>query len=130
MNRRPSHLVWSFLTLMIVPIAAHAAVFPGSVAEQKADFNGTWDLTWHTDKGAIRKGDMEVVQSGSDLNLVIHGSSNIKARGKADGNNLSVRGSRLFISYVITGKVTGNSMTGSLKIMSAEKLFTAERRIR
>lgn len=116
---RPALLLAAPLLLALG--AAAAAPPPRNVA-------GTWDLTWQTRKGPSRKGYLVVAQQGTQLRAQIHGQGEISAKGEIAGAAFTLRGSRYAVRYTIAGRVEGDRMAGSLKVLSVERRFTGQRR--
>ncbi|HEX2764152.1 MAG TPA: hypothetical protein VHM92_09990 [Allosphingosinicella sp.] len=89
---------------------------------------GTWDLIWQTRKGPSRRGYLVVVQQGAQLRAEIHGQGEVSAKGTIAGDAFTLRGSRYAVRYTIAGRVQGDRMAGSLKVLSVERRFTGQRR--
>ena len=103
-------------------LAAQAAQpLPLSVA-------GTWDLTWETRKGPQREGRFVIAQQGSAIRGEIHGRGSVKAKGTVAGSAFTLRGSRMSVPYTIAGRVEGNRMEGTIKVLSVTRHFTGARR--
>ena len=114
-----------------LPIAALLlAGLPALAAAQAPATNaaGTWDLVWQTRKGPSRSGWLVVTQRGNALHAEIHGRGAVSANGSLAGSRMTLRGSRLAISYVIDARVDGDRIEGSLKVLSVERRFTGYRR--
>ena len=108
--------------LLITPLSAQPA--PG----QPAAMAGTWDLIWQTRHGPKQSGYFVIRQSGPRLEAELHGQGKVKARGSIAGRDFTLRGTRMMVPYVISGRVEGARLTGSLKILSVERHFTGTRR--
>ncbi|MEA3049263.1 MAG: hypothetical protein QOG84_1099 [Sphingomonadales bacterium] len=93
-----------------------------------ADIAGTWDLIWQTRHGPSRGGWLVVTRQGSRIAAEIHGRGAVKAKGEITGADFILRGSRLAIPYTISGRLEGNGLEGSLKILSIDRRFTGTRR--
>lgn len=113
------------LALAAAAVAATAAQAPRPAAVSIA---GTWDLTWQTRKGPRRAGRFVITQQGSALRGEIYGRGSVKAKGEASGSAFTLRGSRMAVPYIITGRVAGNRMEGMIKVLSVTRRFTGERR--
>ena len=99
-----------------------------AAAQPAASIAGTWDLTWQTRRGPSRQGFMVVKQDGSRITAQIHGKGSVKTKGSVSGQSFTLRGSRYAVPYTISGTYSGNRMTGSLKVLSVTRNFTAARR--
>jgi len=104
---------------------AAAALAPRPAAAAVA---GTWDLTWQTRKGPRREGRFVIFQQGAALRGEIQGRGSVKATGRASGSGFTLRGSRMAVPYTITGRVAGDRMEGTLKVLSVTRPFTGTRR--
>lgn len=113
-----------------VGVTLAAGISPGKARQASAaeQIGGTWDLTWQTRKGPSRRGHMVIAQKGASLDARIHGQGSVRARGSLSGDAFELRGTRMAVSYRIAGRVSGDRMTGSLKVLSVEKHFTGTRR--
>jgi hypothetical protein len=116
------------LLLGFAILAASAPLRAGPPAEAPAAMAGTWDLIWQTRHGPERKGYLVVRQFGARLEAEIHGQGQVKAKGAMAGNVFTLRGSRMMVPYVISGRVDDGRLTGSLKILSVERRFIGARR--
>ena len=114
------------LALLAGP-AGYGAAQPAS-ASAPAAMAGTWDLTWQTRHGPERNGWLVVTQSGSRIAAEIHGKGAVKAKGTIAGHDYVLRGSRMMVPYTISGRVDGDRLTGTLKILSVQRSFTGARR--
>lgn len=115
---KPARFLAAPLLLLLLP-AADAP--PANVA-------GTWDLTWQTRKGPSRRGYLVITQQGTQLRARIHGQGEISAKGSATGSAFTLVGTRYAVRYTIAGRIQGDRMAGSLKVLSVEKHFTGQRR--
>lgn len=106
--------------------AAARAVASPVAAPQRID--GIWDLSWQTRKGIARRGHMVIEQSGASLSARIHGQGSVAAKGSIAGSSFTLRGSRMAVPYVISGRIEGGRMVGSLKVLTVERHFTGARR--
>ena len=113
-------------------LALAAAAAPASAAQAPrpaaAAIAGTWDLTWQTRRGPRREGRFVITQQGSALRGEIHGRGSVKAKGSVSGSAFTLRGSRMAVPYTITGRVAGDRMEGSIKVLSVTRHFTGARR--
>ncbi|MEA3053338.1 MAG: hypothetical protein QOG72_2241 [Sphingomonadales bacterium] len=107
---------------------AAAITAAAAAAPAPAGLTGTWDLTWATRHGPERSGWLVMRQEGSRLSAEIHGRGHVRAIGSATGTAFSLRGSRLAVPYTISGRIDGDRMQGSLKVLSVERRFTGSRR--
>lgn len=114
--------------LLGATILAASAPLPAQPQSAPTAMAGTWDLTWQTRRGPERKGYLVVRQSGANISAQIHGQGSVNAKGAMTGNSFILRGSRMMVPYTISGKVDGDSLTGSLRILSVERRFTGARR--
>jgi|GEM_PF-821098 len=109
-----------------------AAVGPeahdGREAPASNVLTGTWDLEWRTSRGTSPGGYLVISQKGARLEAQLHGRGSIRATGSIEGNRFTLRGSRLFVPYTLTGTLDGDSMEGTLKVLSVERSFTGRRR--
>ncbi len=117
---RPRRLTLFSILAAIAPAAAPA--------QAPADFAGTWDLVWQTRHGPDRSGFLVIAQQGGRIVAEIHGKGAVKAKGEANGNSFTLRGSRMLVSYTIAGRLEGGRIAGSLRILSLTKSFTGTRR--
>lgn len=116
--------------LLALALLATVGALPASASPPPPQFAGTWDMTWQTRKGPSQQGYMAIVQTGKELSVRIHGKGSVKAKGTATENRFRVKGSRMAVPYVIAGSIDGDRMSGSLKVLSVDKPFTAVRRTR
>ena len=93
-----------------------------------ADFAGTWDLTWQTRRGPSKSGWLVIRQEGERLTAEIHGKGNVRASGTAQGDAFVLRGSKMGAPYTISGRLEGDQLVGSLRVLSVEKKFVGDRR--
>ena len=116
--------------LISLPAAAALALGAATAASAPAPANaaGTWDLTWQTRKGPSRKGWLVIGQDGTRLRGEIHGQGHVVAKGTIAGPAFTLRGSRMAVPYTIAGRIAGDRMEGTLKVLSVEKRFTGARR--
>lgn len=102
---------------------------PGAQAPPPpAPLAGTWDLTWQTRKGPKKEGRFVITQQGRQIRGEIHGRGSIKTKGTANGSAFTLRGSRLAVPYTISGRVSGDRMEGTIKVLSVTRHFTGARR--
>ncbi|HEX8571821.1 MAG TPA: hypothetical protein VF759_03620 [Allosphingosinicella sp.] len=99
-----------------------------SAREATVSVAGTWDLVWQTRKGPRREGRFVIVQQGTAIRGEIHGRGSVRAKGTATGSAFTLRGSKMAVPYTISGRVSGNRMEGTLKVMSVTRSFTGTRR--
>jgi hypothetical protein len=116
--------------MRLAPITAFAviALAAPAAAQAPASFAGTWDLVWQTRHGPDAKGYLVIEQQGSRIAAEIHGQGHVKAKGEVAGNAFILHGSRLAVPYTISGRLEGERIQGSLKILSLTKVFTGTRR--
>jgi hypothetical protein len=118
---------------LLLPLAAAAAPPAGFAAalSQTAPapiFQGTWDLQWKTRRGLTPGGYMVIRQKGARFKAKLHGQGSIEASGSLNGDRFVLRGSRLLVPYTMTGTLRGDTIEGSLKVMSVERHFIGRRR--
>jgi hypothetical protein len=89
---------------------------------------GTWDLVWQTRNGPSKKGWLVIRQTGNQLRAEIHGQGQVKAKGIITGADFTLRGSRFAVPYTISGRVAGERIEGSLRVLSVRRIFTGTRR--
>lgn len=112
-----------------LPLAAILVAAGGSAQAPAARFDGTWDLIWQTRRGPQQRGYLVLSLSGAALSGEIHGSrGSVRARGSTSGASFVLRGSRMLTPYRIEGRVSGDRMEGSLKVLSVDRRFTGVRR--
>ncbi|HEX8625576.1 MAG TPA: hypothetical protein VF782_10915 [Allosphingosinicella sp.] len=120
--------------LAVAAALAVAATAPPAAAAQSrttaspSPIAGTWDLTWQTRKGPRREGRFVITQQGSALRGEIYGRGSVKAKGTASGSTFTLRGSRMAVPYTIAGRVAGNRMEGTIKVLSVTRRFAGTRR--
>lgn len=99
-----------------------------AVAQFPPRVDGTWDLTWQTRHGPQQRGYLVLSRRGAVLEGEIHGQGSVRARGSISGAGFVLRGSRMLVPYTIEGRVRGERMEGSLKMLSVNRRFTGTRR--
>jgi hypothetical protein len=115
------------LVFMIAMMVGGVAGAPGAVA-QPTSFGGTWDLTWQTRKGDKREGQLVIAQRGRLIDAEIRSHGTVKAEGTLSGSTFNLRGRRMAIPYTMSGRVGGNEIEGTLKVLSVTRHFTGVRR--
>lgn len=95
---------------------------------QPVSVAGTWDLTWQTRKGPKREGQFVIVQQGSRITGEIRGRGSVKAGGAVSGSRFTLKGNRMAIPYRIDGRIIGDRMVGTIKVLSVTRSFTGSRR--
>jgi hypothetical protein len=119
----------SLTFLAPVAMALFAVPAPGrSAPPPAASMAGTWDLVWQTRHGPDRQGYLVVTQEGTRIAAEIHGRGSVKAKGVVAGQDFTLRGSRLAVPYLISGRIEGNRLSGTLAILSVRRSFTGTRR--
>ena len=108
------------------PASGLAAV--PSPAAPAASLQGTWDLQWRTRKGLTPGGYMVISQKGARFKAKLHGQGSIDASGSLNGDRFVLRGSRMLVPYVMAGTLRGDTIEGSLKVLSVERHFIGRRR--
>jgi hypothetical protein len=111
------------LLLLAAPAAAPGQAPPPAAASVA----GTWDLTWQTKKGPRREGRLVIAQRGAAISGEIHGRGSVKAKGHVAGAAFTLRGRRMAVPYIITGRVAGHRMEGTIKVLSVTRHFTGAR---
>ena len=109
-------------------LAASLLALAGSPATASPDLQGTWDLQWQTRRGVAPGGYLVISQKGSSFEAELHGRGSIRASGTLNGNSFTLRGSRFFVPYIMTGIVNDDSIEGVLKVRSIERRFVGRRR--
>jgi hypothetical protein len=122
---KPLFAASAALVLAAAPAPPGTAQAPQPAA---AAIAGTWDLIWQTRKGPRREGWFVITRQGAALRGEIHGRGSVKAKGNVSGSDFTLRGSRMAVPYTITGRVAGNRMEGTLKVLSVTRHFTGTRR--
>lgn len=107
--------------LFALGLAAPAPAAPVSAA-------GTWDLVWQTRKGPKREGWFVITQQDAAIRGEIHGRGSVRAKGVVTGSDFTLRGTRMAVPYTIQGRISGDRMNGTLKVLSVTRSFTGERR--
>lgn len=110
------------------PAAALAAAPSPSAPAPAVSFEGTWDLQWKTRKGLTPGGYMVIRQKGARFKAELHGQGSIDASGRLDGDRFVLRGSRMLVPYVMAGTLHGDTIEGSLKVLSVDRRFIGRRR--
>ena len=119
--------------MFLFALAATAGLMTGpaatlSNAPPAARLQGTWDLQWKTRRGLTPGGHMVISQKGERFRAKLHGRGSIDASGTLEGDRFVLRGSRMLVPYRMTGIVRGDTIEGSLKVMSVERHFIGRRR--
>jgi pimeloyl-ACP methyl ester carboxylesterase len=125
---RPLRNACSALALPAFAVPIAPAPPPAPASPPAARFEGTWDLQWQTSRGLSRGGYLVIGQNGSELTAQLHGRGSVRATGRMEGDSFTLRGSRFFVPYVLTGTVSGDRIEGTLKVMSVERRFSGQRR--
>jgi hypothetical protein len=114
------------------PLLAMAALLNAAPARPAdpagPNMAGTWDLVWQTRSGPSKRGWLVIEQTGSALRAEIHGQGHIKARGLIAGSEFTLKGSRFALPYTIEGRVAGDRIDGSLRVLSVRRIFIGTRR--
>lgn len=118
---------------LLILLAAMAGASTGvaaapAPAAPAAGFQGTWDLQWKTRKGLTPGGYMVVSRKGARFRAKLHGRGSVDASGTLNGDRFVLRGSRMLVPYTMTGSLRGDTIEGSLKVMSVERHFIGRRR--
>lgn len=92
-------------------------------------FTGTWDLTWRTRKGEVQRGYLVLKQTGPRLLGEVHGDGSLKATGTVDGQSFALRGRKMGAPFTIAGRLEGDRLVGSVKVLSVDRAFVGARRI-
>jgi len=127
---RPS-LLTAALALTGLGILPEGAVLSAAWAEAARApqrIGGTWDLTWKNRRGEIRRGSMVIEQRGSQLFAEVYDRGGATATGSIAGSDFTLRGSRMALPFVVTGRVKGRRMSGTLQALGIERRFTGTRR--
>lgn len=120
--------VCSSVSLPAFEVPATGGPAPASPPQAAARLDGTWDLQWQTSRGSAPGGYLVISQDGRELTAELHGRGSLRASGTIDGNGFTLRGTRLFVPYTLTGTVNGAAIEGTLKVTSVERRFTGRRR--
>jgi hypothetical protein len=106
--------------------AAAAQAMPGPPAGKVAQ--GVWDLTWQTRRGPEANGFLVLTENGTQLSAKIHGRGAVSARGLLSGTRFHLTGKRMLTPYRIDGEINGNTLRGSIRVLSVQRHFTGVRR--
>jgi len=109
-------------------LALAAAAAPPPAQAPVPRFDGIWDLTWQTRRGPQQRGYIVLTRRGAGIEGEIHGRGSVRARGTVSGAGFVLRGSRMLVPYTIEGRVHGDRLEGSLKMLSVDRRFTGVRR--
>jgi len=117
-------------SLVIAAALAAVASAAGAAAGQvsPAGIQGTWDLIWQMRHGPERNGYLVLHFQGPELVGEIHGRGAVTARGSLSGTRFHLSGSRMLVPYTIDGRITGDRITGSLRMLSVDRRFQGVRR--
>jgi hypothetical protein len=116
------------LAPFVLPAPSVASARAATDTQSTEVLQGTWDLEWRTARGSSPGGYLVISQSGSSLDVQLHGRGSLRASGALQGNSFTVRGSRMFVPYILAGTVSGDRIEGTLKVMSVERPFVGRRR--
>jgi hypothetical protein len=92
-----------------------------------ADVAGTWDLFWTKANGTSQSGFLVIRQRGTALTAEVHGDGTLEAKGTVSGDTVVLEGRRI-ASFAIRAVARGDTLAGSLKVLTVERHFTAARR--
>ncbi|HEX8672481.1 MAG TPA: alpha/beta hydrolase, partial [Longimicrobium sp.] len=93
----------------------------------RENVQGTWDLYWQTARGPSQSGYLVIAQRGDSLAAEIHGSGELQASGAINGREVLLTGRRI-VPFEIRAHVAGDTLRGSLKVLTTERRFTGIRR--
>lgn len=103
-----------------VPAAAVRDTTPENV-------QGTWDLYWQTARGPSRNGYLVITQHGRELAAEVHGRGELRASGRIVGRQVLLSGRRI-VPFEIQAQAAGDTLRGTLKVLTTERHFTGVRR--
>ena len=109
-------------------VAAALALPGGAAAQPPRGVEGTWDLIWQTRHGPQPSGYLVLTRRGAAIDGEIHGQGSVRASGTVTATGFVLRGRRMLVPYTIEGRVRGDRMEGSLKMLSVDRRFTGRRR--
>jgi pimeloyl-ACP methyl ester carboxylesterase len=93
-----------------------------------ADVAGTWAMIWQGASGARESGSMVLRQEGSAVHAVLHGQGSLEAEGTVRGRLLVVTGRRLLTRFEIRAEARGDTLRGTLDVLTLHRDFMAVRR--
>lgn len=102
---------------------------PGAPVPDTAPENvqGTWDLYWQTARGSSQNGFLVITQVREELVAEVHGSGELKASGRIVGREVFLTGRRI-VPFEIRAQAAGDTLRGTLKVLTTERHFTGVRR--
>jgi hypothetical protein len=93
-----------------------------------ADVAGTWAMIWQGASGPRASGSMVLTQDGSSIHAVLHGQGSLDAEGTVRGQLLRVAGRRLLTRFEINAVAQGDTLRGTLDVLTVHRAFIAVRR--
>jgi hypothetical protein len=71
---------------------------------------------------------MVIRNVGSRIEAKVYGRGAVTARGTATDETFSLRGRRMAVSYRIDGVYAGDTLKGTIRVLSVHRDFTGRRR--
>ncbi|HEX8244641.1 MAG TPA: hypothetical protein VF541_14140, partial [Longimicrobium sp.] len=93
-----------------------------------ADVAGLWALVWDAASGPRESGSLLLRQEGEKVRAELRGRGSLDAEGTVRGHRLRITGTRLLTRYEIVAAVQGDTMRGTLDVLTIHRAFTGVRR--
>jgi hypothetical protein len=85
-------------------------------------------MIWQGASGPRESGSMVLKQEGSAVHAVLHGQGSLEAEGTVRGRLLVVTGRRLLTRFEIRAEARGDTLRGTLGVLTLHREFIAVRR--